>query len=35
MRLDTYYERFSDHAVAIAHRVQNLNEDIPPSPDSL
>ena len=26
---------FSDHAVAIAHRVQNLNEDIPPSPDSL
>ena len=35
MRLDTYYERFSDHAVAIAHRVQKLNEDIPPTPDSL
>ena len=26
MRLDTYYERFTDHAVAIAHRVQSLNE---------
>ena len=35
MRLDTYYEGFSDHAVAIAHRVQKLNEDIPPTPDSL
>ena len=26
MRADTYYERFTDHAVAIAHRVQSLNE---------
>ncbi len=35
LRLDICYERFSDHAVAIAHRVQKLNEDIPPTPDSL
>ena len=34
LRLDIYYERFTDHAVAIAHRVQKLNEDIPPTPDS-
>ena len=34
LRLDIYYERFTDHAVAIAHRVQKLNKDIPPTPDS-
>ena len=32
LRLDIYYERFTDHAVAIAHRVHKLNEDIPPTP---
>jgi phosphate transport system protein len=32
-RLDTYYERFTDHAVAIAHRVQLLNEGTRPNPD--
>ena len=31
MRLDTYYERFTDHAVAIAHRVQLLNEGTRPA----
>ncbi len=30
LRLDIYYERFTDYAVAIAHRVQRLNEEIPP-----
>ncbi len=34
LRLDIYFERFTDHAVAIAYRVQKLNEDIPPTPDS-
>ena len=27
MRLDSYYERFTDHAVAVAHRVQLLNDE--------
>ena len=27
MRVDIYYERFADHAVAIAHRVQLLNDE--------
>lgn len=34
LRLDIYYERFTDYAVAIAHRVQKLNEEIPPTPNS-
>ena len=34
MRLDIYYERFTDHAVAIAHRVQLLNEGNTPVPAS-
>ncbi len=34
MRVDTYYERFTAHAVAIAHRVQLLNQDRPPTRDS-
>jgi phosphate transport system protein len=34
LRLDIYYERFTDYAAAIAHRVQKLNEDIPPTPNS-
>ena len=34
LRLDIYYERFTDHGVAIADRVQKLNEEIPPTPNS-
>ncbi len=34
LRLDIYYERFTDYAVAIAHRVQKLNEELPPTPNS-
>jgi phosphate uptake regulator len=34
MRVDIYYERFADHAVAIAHRVQLLNEGNAPAPAS-
>jgi phosphate uptake regulator len=34
LRLDIYHERFADYAVAIALRVQKLNEDIPPTPNS-
>ena len=34
MRVDSYYERFTDHAVAIADRVQLLNEGNAPAPAS-
>ncbi len=34
MRVDIYYERFADHAVAIAYRVQSLNEGNAPAPAS-
>lgn len=34
MRVDAYYERFTDHAVAIADRVQLLNEGNAPAPAS-
>ena len=34
MRVDSYYERFTDHAVAIADRVQVLNEGNAPAPAS-
>ena len=34
MRLDIYYERFTDHAVAIAHRVHLLNEETAAAPAS-
>ena len=30
LRLDIYYERFTDHAVAIAHRVHKLNRTASP-----
>ena len=34
MRVDSYYERFADHAVAIADRMQLLNEGNAPAPAS-
>ena len=34
MRVDSYYERFTDHAVAIADRMQLLNEGNAPAPAS-